>query len=315
MLIPQLFFLKKMQSASATHSSRPPSNPSPTRTLTAVKNVAFILAGILSAGTGLKGFLLSSHFIDGGATGISMLLSAALQLPLSWGILLINLPFLLLGYRQMGLRFAVKSALAIAGLAICLVVVPYPDVTHDLLLTAVFGGVFIGAGIGLAMRGGAVLDGTEILALLINRNTPLLKVSDIILILNIFIFGVAVFVLGVNQALYSILTYVAASKTLDFILNGIEQYTGVTIISERSEDIRLVVTKILGRGVTVYKGQSGYGKRGEQREEIDIIFTVVTRLELPRLREEVKRLDPRAFLVQHSVDDAVGGMLKRRPLH
>ncbi|WP_277235244.1 YitT family protein [Hymenobacter sp. YC55] len=304
-----------MQSASATHSSRPPSNPSPTRTLTAVKNVAFILAGILSAGTGLKGFLLSSHFIDGGATGISMLLSAALQLPLSWGILLINLPFLLLGYRQMGLRFAVKSALAIAGLAICLVVVPYPDVTHDLLLTAVFGGVFIGAGIGLAMRGGAVLDGTEILALLINRNTPLLKVSDIILILNIFIFGVAVFVLGVNQALYSILTYVAASKTLDFILNGIEQYTGVTIISERSEDIRLVVTKILGRGVTVYKGQSGYGKRGEQREEIDIIFTVVTRLELPRLREEVKRLDPRAFLVQHSVDDAVGGMLKRRPLH
>lgn len=315
MLIPQLFFLKKMQSASATHVPSPPSNPPTTRTLTAIKNVAFILAGILSAGTGLKGFLLSSHFIDGGATGISMLLSAGLQLPLSWGILLINLPFLLLGYRQMGLRFAIKSALAIAGLAICLVVVPYPDVTHDLLLTAVFGGVFIGAGIGLAMRGGAVLDGTEILALLINRNTPLLKVSDIILILNIFIFGVAVFVLGVNQALYSILTYVAASKTLDFILNGIEQYTGVTIISERSEDIRLVVTKILGRGVTVYKGQSGYGKRGEQREEIDIIFTVVTRLELPRLREEVKRLDPRAFLVQHSVDDAVGGMLKRRPLH
>lgn len=315
MLIPQLFFLKKMHSASATHVSPPPSNPPTTGTLTAVKNVAFILAGILSAGTGLKGFLLSSHFIDGGATGISMLLSAGLQLPLSWGILLINLPFLLLGYRQMGLRFAVKSALAIAGLAICLVVVPYPDITHDLLLTAVFGGVFIGAGIGLAMRGGAVLDGTEILALLINRNTPLLKVSDIILILNIFIFGVAVFVLGVNQALYSILTYVSASKTLDFILNGIEQYTGVTIISERSEDIRLVVTKILGRGVTVYKGQSGYGKRGEQREEIDIIFTVVTRLELPRLREEVKRLDPRAFLVQHSVDDAVGGMLKRRPLH
>ncbi len=264
---------------------------------------------------GLKGFLLSSHFIDGGATGISMLLSTGLQLPLSLGLLLINVPFLVLGYRQMGLRFAIKSAAAIAGLALCLVVLPYPDVTHDLLLTAVFGGVFIGAGIGLAMRGGAVLDGTEILALLINRNTPLLKVSDIILILNIFIFGVAVFVLGVNEALYSILTYVAASKTLDFILNGIEQYTGVTIISERSEDIRLVVTKILGRGVTVYKGQSGYGKRGEQREEIDIIFTVVTRLELPRLREEVKRLDPRAFLVQHSVDDAVGGMLKRRPLH
>jgi uncharacterized membrane-anchored protein YitT (DUF2179 family) len=282
---------------------------------TGAKNSAFILAGILSAGMGLKGFLLSSHFIDGGATGISMLLSAALGLPLSWGLLLFNLPFLALGYRQMGLRFALKSAAAIAGLAACLVLVPYPDVTPDLLLTAVFGGVFIGAGIGLAMRGGAVLDGTEILALLINRNTSLLKVSDIILILNIFIFGVAAFVLGLSEALYSILTYVAASKTLDFILTGIEQYTGVTIISERSEAIREAITTSLGRGVTIYKGQSGYGKRGEQREERNIIFTVVTRLELPRLRDEVKRLDPQAFIVQHSVDDAVGGMLKKRPLH
>jgi uncharacterized membrane-anchored protein YitT (DUF2179 family) len=264
---------------------------------------------------GLKGFLLSSHFIDGGATGISMLLSAALHLPLSWGLLLINIPFLVLGYRKLGLRFALKSAAAIAGLALCLVIVPYPDVTPDRLITAVFGGVFIGAGIGLAMRGGAVLDGTEILALLINRNTPLLKVSDIILILNIFIFGVAAFVLGVTEALYSILTYVSASKTLDFLLNGIEQYTGVTIISEQSEAIREAITTHLGRGVTIYKGQSGYGKRGEHREERNIIFTVVTRLELPKLREEIKRLDPHAFVVQHSVDDAVGGMLKRRPLH
>ncbi|MCR5886298.1 YitT family protein [Hymenobacter sp. J193] len=282
---------------------------------TGLKNLAFIVAGILSAGMGLKGFLLSSHFIDGGATGISMLLSAALGLPLSWGLLLINLPFLALGYRQMGVQFALKSAAAIAGLAACLVLVPYPDVTPDLLITAVFGGVFIGAGIGLAMRGGAVLDGTEILALLINRNTALLKVSDIILIVNIFIFGVAAFVLGVTEALYSILTYVAASKTLDFILTGIEQYTGVTIISEHSEAVREAITTKLGRGVTVYKGESGFGKRGEQREERKIIFTVVTRLELPSLREEIKRLDPNAFIVQHSVDDAVGGMLKRRPLH
>ncbi|GAA4367662.1 YitT family protein [Hymenobacter saemangeumensis] len=282
---------------------------------TGAKNLSFIIAGILSAGMGLKGFLLSSHFIDGGATGISMLLAAALGLPLSWGLLLINLPFLALGYRQMGVRFALKSAAAIAGLAACLVLVPYPDVTPDLLITAIFGGVFIGAGIGLAMRGGAVLDGTEILALLINRNTSLLKVSDIILIVNVFIFGVAAFVLGVTEALYSILTYVAASKTLDFILTGIEQYTGVTIISNHSEDIREAITNKLGRGVTIYRGESGFGKRGAHREERKIIFTVVTRLELPGLREEVKRLDPNAFIVQHSVDDAVGGMLKRRPLH
>jgi uncharacterized membrane-anchored protein YitT (DUF2179 family) len=279
-----------------------------------LKNGALIVAGILCAGLGLKGFLLSSHFIDGGATGIAMLLSTTLSLPLSWGILLINLPFVLLGYRQMGMHFALKSALAIAGLALCLAVVPYPDATPDLLLTAVFGGVFIGAGIGLAMRGGAVLDGTEVLALLISKRTPLLKVSDVVLILNVFIFGVAAFILGLTVALYSVLTYIAASKTLDFILTGIEEYTGVTIISEHSEAIRQAITQELGRGVTLYKGQNGYGKRGAQ-EEITIVFTVVTRLEIPRLREEIKRLDPRAFLVQHRIDDAVGGMLKPRPLH
>lgn len=300
---------------SSTDLPAPTPPPAPVSRRTGMKNLGFISLGILSAGMGLKGFLLSSHFIDGGATGISMLLSAGLGLPLSWGLLLINLPFLLLGYRQMGLRFALKSAAAIIGLALCLVIVPYPDITPDLLITSVFGGVFIGAGIGLAMRGGAVLDGTEILALLINRSTPLLKVSDIILVVNVFIFGVAAFILGLTEALYSILTYVAASKTLDFILTGIEQYTGVTIISENNEAIRETITSHLGRGVTIYKGQSGYGKRGQQREERNIIFTVVTRLELPGLRDEVKRLDPHAFIVQHSVDDAVGGMLKRRPLH
>ena len=298
-----------------TNASASAQEPAQNSIRSGLKSLAFILVGILSAGMGLKGFLLSSHFIDGAATGISMLLSTGLGLPLSWGLLLINLPFLLLGYRQMGLRFALKSAAAIAGLALCLVVVPYPDITPDLLITAVFGGVFIGAGIGLAMRGGVVLDGTEILALLINRNTPLLKVSDIVLIVNVFIFGVAAFVLGLTEALYSILTYISASKTLDFILTGIEQYTGVTIISDNSEEIREAITLRLGRGVTIYKGQSGYGKRGMQREERNIIFTVVTRLELPGLRETVKRLDPQAFIVQHSVDDAVGGMLKKRPLH
>ena len=323
MLIQQLFLLKKKPSQTVHPLPQVPLSPAvpsrfsvppPERVFAALKASGLVIAGILSAGMGLKAFLLASHFIDGGATGIAMLLSVALHLPLSWGLLLINLPFLILAYRHMGGHFAAKSAAAIAGLALCLAVVPYPDITPDLLLTAVFGGVFLGAGIGLAMRGGAVLDGTEILALLINRHTPLLKVSDIILLLNILIFGAAAFVLGVTEALYSILTYVSASKMLDFLLNGIEQYTGVTIVSVHSEQIRHVITTCLGRGVTVYKGQSGFGKRGEQRQEINIIFTVVTRLELPKLREEVKRLDPHAFLVQQSVDDAVGGMLKKRPL-
>ncbi len=279
------------------------------------RDIAFITFGILAAGMGLKGFLLSSHFIDGGVTGISMLLAQLFGWPLSVLLLAINLPFLALGYRQVGRGFALRSAVAMAGLALCLAVVPFPDVTPDPLLTAIFGGLFIGAGIGLAMRGGAVLDGTEIAALLVSNRTPLLKVSDVILILNVVIFAVAAAVLGVNRALYSILTYVAASKALDFIVSGIEEYTGVTIVSEKSEEIRRMLIEVLGRGVTVYKGARGYGKRGDGNVEQDIIFTVVTRLELPQLRTEVLRIDPHVFLVQHNINDAAGGMLKKRPLH
>ena len=161
-------------------------------------NVALIILGILSAGLGLKGFLLSSHFIDGGVTGISMLLSSVLNFSLPVLILLINFPFIAIGYHQMGRRFAIKSALAIAGLSLCLAFVHYPDVTPDKLLTAVFGGFFIGAGIGLAIRGGAVLDGTEIAALLVSKSSHLLKVGDVILILNIFIFSAAAFLLGIE---------------------------------------------------------------------------------------------------------------------
>jgi uncharacterized membrane-anchored protein YitT (DUF2179 family) len=290
----------------APHINRPNSE---------LKNALLIAAGVVSAAFGLESFLLSSHFIDGGVTGVSMLLAAAFKMPLSVLILLINLPFIALGYRQLGRRFAFRSALGIGGLALMLAFVHFPDITSDRLLTAVFGGVFIGAGIGLAMRGGAVLDGTEIAALLVSRYLVLLKVSDLILILNVVIFGVAVLVLGTEPALYSMLTYFAAARVLEFVLNGIEQYTGVTIVSEQSNEIRRVITEKLGRGVTMYQGKSGYGKRGEQGLERDIVFTVVTRLELPGLRTAVQEIDPRAFIVQYRIDDAQGGIIKKRALH
>ena len=298
----------------------PPENPPPVaaqinRPNSELTNALFIVAGVFSAAFGLKSFLLSSHFIDGGVTGISMLLAAAFKLPLSVLILVINLPFIALGYKQLGRPFALRSALGIGGLALVLAVVPFPDVTPDLLLTAVFGGVFIGAGIGLAMRGGAVLDGTEIAALLVSRYLVLLKVSDLILILNVVIFGVAVLVLGTEPALYSMLTYFAAARVLEFVLNGIEQYTGVTIVSEHSDTIRKVITEKLGQGVTMYRGKSGYGTRGEQGLERDIVFTVVTRLELPSLRTAVQEIDPNAFIVQYRIDDAQGGIIKKRALH
>ena len=219
--------------------------------------LALIVLGILSAGLGLKGFLLSSRFIDGGVTGISMLVADVTGWPLSLLILVINLPFIALGYRQIGRKFAIKSALAIAGLAVCLAVVKFPDVTPDKLLTAVFGGFFIGAGIGLAIRGGAVLDGTEVAALLVSKSSHLLKVGDVILILNIFIFAAAAFFLGIESALYSILTYFAASKTVDFLIHGIEEYTAVIIVSDKSEEIRQAIIRGLNRGVTIFKGRGG----------------------------------------------------------
>ncbi len=272
-----------------------------------------IVAGMLSAGLGLKGFLLPNGFIDGGVMGISLLVSKVTGWSLSVLIVVINLPFIYLGYKQINRTFALKSLTAIAGLAICLYFIPYPTLTYDKLLVAVFGGFFLGVGIGLAMRGGGVIDGTEVLALSITRKS-VLSIGDIILIINIIIFTVAAFVLSFEQALYSILTYVSAAKTVDYIISGIEEYTGVTIISERSEEIRKMITEQLGRGVTVYKGKGGYGSHGHRLTEVDIIFSVVTRLEMSTLQAEVDKIDTRAFLITHSIKDTKGGMIKKRHL-
>jgi uncharacterized membrane-anchored protein YitT (DUF2179 family) len=271
--------------------------------------------GIFSAAMGLKGFLLSSHFIDGGVTGVSMLLSQVLGLPLAILIFFINIPFIIIGYNQIGKTFALKSALAIAGLALCLAFVEFPDVTPDKLLTAVFGGFFIGAGIGLAIRGGAVLDGTEIAALLVSRKSHLLKVGDVILILNIFIFLAATFLLGVESALYSILTYIAASKTIDFILHGIEEYTAITIISMKNDEIKEAITHRLHRGVTVYRGSGGLGSTGEINADRDILYCVVTRLEIGNIKNVVKEIDPTAFVTTHSLSEVDGGLIKKPALH
>ncbi|HEY4745456.1 MAG TPA: YitT family protein [Desulfuromonadaceae bacterium] len=273
-------------------------------------NVILIVLGILSAGMGIKGFLLSSHFIDGGVTGISMLLSNVLGYPLAILIPLINLPFIVLGFRQIGWVFAVKSTLAIAGLAVCLAVVNYPDVTPDKLLTAVFGGLFIGAGIGLAIRGGAVLDGTEIAAVLISKTNHLLKVGDAILILNIFIFSAAAFFLGIDAALYSVLTYMAASRTIDFLLHGIEEYNAIIIMSEKNDEIREAIVRILSRGVTIYNGRGGM--TGKPRH---ILYCVVTRLEIGRVKNVVNEIDGSAFIVIHPLADVTGGIIKKTALH
>ena len=279
------------------------------------KDALLIIAGIVSAGFGINGFLLSSHFIDGGVTGISMLLTDIFGYPISILLALLNIPFIILGYRRIGLKFAIKTSLAILGLALCLAFLPYPDVTPDKLLTAVFGGFFIGTGIGLAMRGGAVLDGTDIAAVLLSKRSAILKVSDIILLLNVLIFAAAAFFLGVEPALYSIVTYFAASKMIDYVVNGIEEYTAVTIISDYNDEIKDLIINRLHHGLTLYKGTSGYGRRGEKTLDNDILYTVITRLEVPTLQTEINKIDPDAVIIHQSINSIKGGIIKERALH
>lgn len=275
-----------------------------------IRNATLILFGILLAAFGIHGFLLSSNLIDGGVTGISMLFARTTGLPLAVLLPIINVPFIALGYRHIGKAFAIRSTLAIGGLAVALATIHFPDVTGDLVLTSVFGGFFLGAGIGLAIRGSAVLDGTEIAALLVSKRSSILRVGDVILGLNVVIFVVAIWVLGVNEALYSILTYVAASKTLDFVINGIEEYTAMIIVSPESNAIRESITWKLGRGVTVYKGEGGVSGAPQ-----DILYCVVTRLEIGRVKGIVREIDPAAFVVTHALADVDGGVLKRGVHH
>lgn len=272
-----------------------------------------MLLGVFSAGFGLQGFLTPNKLVDGGVMGISLLVNKQTGISLSLLIIAINLPFILMGWKQISRIFSLKSIVAIALLALIVAVFPFPHMTKDKLLVAVFGGFFIGAGIGLCIRGGGVIDGTEVLAIFLSRKSSL-SVGDLILLFNIGIFSIAAYLLSMETALYSILTYMAASKTVDFILEGIEEFTGVTIISPHSDEIGEFIKQKMGRGLTVYSGKKGFGKRGESEGESEIIFTVVTRLEISRLTNEIEKIDPHAFIVMQSIKDTRGGMVKKRPL-
>ncbi|MEJ7737312.1 MAG: YitT family protein [Chitinophagaceae bacterium] len=281
--------------------------------ITAIKDFLLVTCGIFSASFGLKGFLLPNRFIDGGATGISLLITEVTVIPLSVILILINLPFIVIGARHISKIFAVKTLLAIVGLALAVALIPFPVVTKDKLLVAVFGGFFLGTGIGLSVRGGCVIDGTEVMAIFLSRRLNI-TIGDVILIFNILIFSLAAYMLNIETALYSVLTYLAASKMVDFIIEGIEEYTAVTIISPKHNEIRLMISQVMERGVTVYKGRKGFGKRGEATADMDIVYTVITRLEISRLHAEIEKIDPLAFVVMSSVKDTKGGMIKKRRL-
>lgn len=278
-----------------------------------LKYIVFMTLGVFAAGFGLKGFLLPNSFIDGGVTGVSLIVNEVSEIPVSILLIILNVPFLIMAYSTIGRQFAVKSIISIFLLAAVVHFVPFPLITEDKLLISVFGGFFLGSGIGLSMRGGAVIDGTEVLAVYISRKTTL-TIGDVILIFNVLIFGVAIYVFSIETSLYAMLTYLAASKTVDFVVSGIEEYVGVNIISDYSEEIRQTIIKNLGRGCTIFLGKKGYATKGEPLKETNIVYTAITRLEVSRLQKEIDKIDQNAFIVMHSIKDVKGGMIKKRPL-
>ncbi|PPK86238.1 uncharacterized membrane-anchored protein YitT (DUF2179 family) [Neolewinella xylanilytica] len=271
-----------------------------------------IVLGVGCAAFGLEGLLLPNNFIDGGVTGICLLVRQITGIPLSVLLLVINFPFLYLADQVIGRKFAIKTAASILLLALCIAFIHFPELTEDKLLVAVFGGFFIGTGIGLSMRGGSVLDGTEVLAIFLSRKLGV-KVSDWVIMINVVIFCTAALLLSVEQALYSVLTYFVASKALDFIVDGVEEYTGVFVISADNERIRDALITRVGCGVTQLHGQGGFGPSPAVPNQ-RVLYVVITRLEIHKLLKVVHGIDENAFVTMNSINDVHGGMVKRRKI-
>lgn len=278
--------------------------------LLTLTDIVYLIMGVLCASFALKSFLVPNHFLDGGVTGISLLLHEVYGWNLGWVLILLNLPFVILSLFKVGKGFAIRSSATVILIALVLHFVPFPELTHDKLLVAMFGGFFLGIGIGLSMRGGGTFDGIEVLALMTFKKSSF-SITEIILGMNIAIFVIAAAFIKVETALYAILTYLIASQTTKYVIEGIEAYTGVTVVSANSEDIKKALVLTLNRGITVYKGERGFMKESfEQSAEVDIIFTIVTRLEVRKLRNIVHAIDPKAFIFMQTVREPQGGIVK-----
>ena len=276
-----------------------------------IEDLGFSIAGVLLSAYALKGFLVPNLFLGGGITGISILLNQFFHFNFSIILILANLPLIILGGYLVNKRFAYKTLACIVGLALCMEFINFPKATSDPSLISAFGGVFLGLGIGMAMKGGCALDGIEIIALYTIRKSGF-TISEIIFAINVVIFLVAALNFGMDIALNSILTYYTASQAINFVVEGMEEYTGVTIISGQSDAVKRTLVMDLGRGITVYKGERGFMKESfETSQDCDIVFTVITRLEVRRLKNLVYRIDPKAFVFTNSIKEAAGGILKR----
>lgn len=280
-----------------------------------VTDYVFMLLGILSISFALKSLLMPNKFFDGGVTGIALLLYKKYHINIALIFILLNIPFLLLGKKLINKSFAVKSIIGVIILGICLYFIPFPEVSHDKLIVSVFGGFFIGLGVGFGMKAGIALDGIEVLAVYTGKKVGF-SMSEIILGINILIFLIAGVFFGLESAFYSMLTYFVASKTIDYVVEGFEEFTGVTIISSKSEEIKEFLVLQMGKGITIYKGERGFMKESFNHSvETDIVYTVVTRLEVRKLKNSIQLIDEKAFIFSSSVKETAGGILKKKNSH
>lgn len=278
-------------------------------------DILYLALGIVSSTIGLRSFLVPNHFLDGGVTGLALLLHEVTHWHLGLLLILLNLPFIVAGQKLIGKMFALRTVIAVIGVSLCLQYLHLPEMTDDKLLVAVFGGFFLGLGIGLCMRGGGTYDGIEVLAQVTMKRTGF-TITEIILAFDIIIFIIAGFYLKIETALYAMLTYFVASQTTKYVIDGIEAYTGVTIISAESEAVKAYLVLQMDKGITVYKGERGFMKDAyDVSSDCDLVFTVVTRLEVRKLKKGVYRLDPKAFIFTHTIKEASGGILKEIVKH
>lgn len=277
-----------------------------------IKNLLHIIVGSGLAVLAMKGFMIPNKFLDGGVTGISILVHEIFHINISILVIVLNLVFVYLGYRNIGKTFAVQTSIAVLILAAGLLFIDINPITKQPLLIAIFGGIFMGAGVGLVIRGGGVIDGAEVIAVFTRRKTGFSN-SEIIMLINCIIFGVAASQFGIETAMYSIITYFTATRATNYVVDGIEEYTAMNIISSQAEEIKNFLVNELGKGITVYKGERGYLPGSfEVRTESDIIVTIVTRLEIKQIQDALTLIDPKAFIYVQSIKEATGGILKAK---
>jgi uncharacterized membrane-anchored protein YitT (DUF2179 family) len=280
-----------------------------------IKNIALIIAGTACAVFAMKGFMIPNQLMDGGVTGVSILIHEIYHINISLLILGLNLYFIYLSKKHLGKTFAVQTSIAVILLALGLQFLPVPTITNDKILIAIFGGFFIGIGMGLVVRAGGVIDGAEVIAVFTTKRIGL-SMSEIILIFNSMIFLTVAYKLGLESAMYSIITYFTATKMSDYIADGVEEYVALHIISSCHEDIKSIIVNNYKKGIAVYKGERGYLPGSfDQRQSVDIVVTIMTRLEILKVKESIYQIDDKAFMYITSVKEAKGGVLKKKNVH